>query len=68
MKGGEDVKTYIPYIAAAILGLFARSLISAANGWIYAINGVDLLVSVAAIGLVWSFKGLFLEPNPKKRK
>lgn len=55
----------IPYILAFLAGLFARTMISAMNGWEYHINGIDLICALTCIVMVWAFKGAFL---PRKRK
>ena len=55
----------LPYIIAFIAGLFARTAISALNGWEYHMNGIDLLCAMTCIVMVWAFKGAFL---PRKRK
>lgn len=57
----------IPYIIAFLFGLFARSIISALNGWEYSMNGIDLVCAITCIVTVWSFKGAFL-PNKSHRK
>ena len=59
------MKKAIPYIIALVVGVFARSWISAANGWSYTMSGVDLLNALASAGVVYGFKGAFL---PRKRK
>ena len=55
----------IPYTLAFLAGLFARTMISAMNGWEYHINGIDLICGLTCIVMVWAFKGAFL---PRKRK
>ena len=57
----------IPYILAFLAGLFARTAISALNGWEYHINGIDLSCAFTCIAMVWSFKGAFL-PKKKERR
>ncbi len=58
----------IPYIAAFLIGLFARLTIAWLNGWEgYAMNGIDLLCGVTCIVMVWSFKATFL-PQKKNRR
>lgn len=60
------MKKSLPYIIAFIAGLFARTAISALNGWEgYRMNGIDLICGVTCIVMVWSFKGAFM---PKKKK
>lgn len=59
------MKKYIPYAIATLTGFHLRWLVSAANGWSYSMNGADIIVAVACIIMVWSFKGAFL---PKKKK
>lgn len=57
----------IPYILAFLAGLFARTAISALNGWEYYINGIDLICALTCIVMVWAFKGAFL-PKKSRRK
>lgn len=59
------MKKYIPYALAALVGFHLRWVVSALNGWSYSMNGADIIVAVACIIAVWSFKGAFL---PKKKK
>ena len=54
---------YIVYALAALVGFHLRWLISAYNGWSYSMNGMDIIVAMLCIVMVWSFKGAFL---PKK--
>ncbi len=62
------MKKAIPYIIALVLGLFARSWISAANGWSYTMSGVDLLNALASAGVVYGFKGTFLPAKSKGKE
>ena len=59
------MRKYIPYAIAALIGFHLRWLVSALNGWSYSVNGADIIVAIACIIAVWSFKGAFL---PKKKK
>lgn len=54
------MKKYIPYAIAALVGFHLRWLVSALNGWSYFMNGADIIVAIACIIAVWSFKGAFL--------
>lgn len=54
------MKKYIIYAIAALIGFHLRWLVSAANGWSYSMNGMDIIVAIACIIAVWSFKGAFL--------
>ena len=59
------MKKYIVYALAALIGFHLRWIVSALNGWSYSMNGADIIVAIACIIAVWSFKGAFL---PKKKK
>lgn len=59
---------YIVYTLAALMGLHLRLIVSSFNGWDYSVNGVDLVVAVACVTAVWSFKGAFLHPKDKPTK
>jgi hypothetical protein len=54
------VKKYLPYAIAALVGFHLRWLVSTANGWSYSMNGMDIMMAVTCIIMVWSFKGAFL--------
>jgi hypothetical protein len=54
------MKKYIPYAIAALIGFHLRWLVSALNGWSYSMNGMDIMMAVTCIIMVWSFKGAFL--------
>lgn len=54
------MKKYIPYVIAALVGFHLRWLVSAANGWSYSMNGMDIMMAATCIIMVWSFKGAFL--------
>lgn len=54
------MKKYIPYAIAALVGFHLRWIASALNGWSYSMNGADIIVAIACIIMVWSFKGAFL--------
>lgn len=54
------MKKYIPYAIAALAGFHLRWLVSTANGWSYSMNGMDIMMAVTCIIMVWSFKGAFL--------
>lgn len=54
------MKKYIPYAIAALIGFHLRWIVSALNGWSYSMNGMDIMMAVTCIIMVWSFKGAFL--------
>ncbi len=54
------MKKYIPYAIAALVGFHLRWIVSALNGWSYSMNGMDIMMAVTCIIMVWSFKGAFL--------
>lgn len=54
------MKKYLPYAIAALVGFHLRWLVSTANGWSYSMNGMDIMMAVTCIIMVWSFKGAFL--------
>lgn len=54
------MKKYIPYAIAALIGFHLLWLVSALNGWSYSMNGMDIMMAVTCIIMVWSFKGAFL--------
>lgn len=54
------MKKYIVYATAALVGFHLRWIASALNGWSYSMNGADIIVAIACIIMVWSFKGAFL--------
>lgn len=58
------MKKYIVYALAALTGFHLRWLVSTLNGWSYSMNGADIIVAIACIVAVWSFKGAFL---PERR-
>lgn len=62
------MKKYIVYAIAALVGFHLRWIVSAANGWYYSMNGMDVMVAVTCIIMVWSFKGVFLLPKTSKKK
>lgn len=60
------MKKYIPYAIAALTGFHLRWIASALNGWTgYRMNGADIIVAIACIIMVWSFRGLL--PQKKNR-
>lgn len=59
------MKRYMPYIIAALVGFHLRWIASAFSGWSYSMNGMDIMVAIACIAMVWSFKGAFLTKNEK---
>lgn len=62
------MKKYIPYAIAALVGFHLRWLVSALNGWTgYRMNGADIIVAIACIIMVWSFKGAFLPKKSERR-
>lgn len=54
------MKKYIVYAIAALVGFHLRWIVSALNGWYNSMNGMDVMVAVTCIIMVWSFKGAFL--------
>ena len=59
---------YIAYMAAAIFGLFLRTMAAYSIGWTtYRINGKDIVVAVLCMVVVWSAKRLFM-PAPKNSR
>ena len=63
------MKKYIVYAIAALVGFHLRWIASALNGWTgYRMNGADIIVAIACIIMVWSFKGVFLLPKKSKKK
>ena len=62
------MKKYIPYAIAALVGFHLRWIVSAANGWSYSMNGMDIMVAVTCIIMVWSFRGAFLSPKKTGRR
>jgi hypothetical protein len=63
------MKKALPYIAAFLAGLFARTAVAALNGWEgYHMNGVDLICGVTCIVMVWAFKGAFLPRKSTERR
>lgn len=61
------MKKYIPYAIAAMIGFHLRWLVSALNGWSYSMNGMDIMMAVTCIIMVWSFKGAFLTERRTSR-
>lgn len=61
------MKKYIPYAVAAVIGFHLRWIVSAANGWYYSMNGMDIAVAIVCIISVWSFKGAFLTERRASR-
>ena len=61
------MKKYIVYALAALIGFHLRWLVSTANGWSYSMNGMDVMVAVTCIIMVWSFKGAFLTERRTSR-
>ena len=61
------MKKYIVYALAALIGFHLRWIVSALNGWSYSMNGADIIVAVACIVAVWSFKGAFLTERRTSR-
>lgn len=59
------MKKYIIYAIAALIGFHLRWIVSACNGWNYSMTGADLVVALACIAMVWSFRGLL--PQKKNR-
>lgn len=48
------------YSAAFMLGLFARSLFAALNGWEgYTMDGHDIVCGLLCIVMIWAAKGTF---------
>ena len=61
------MKKYIPYAIASLAGFHLRWIVSALNGWSYSMNGMDIMMAVTCIIMVWSFKGAFLPQKKKAR-
>lgn len=61
----RGVRNYIPYAIAALVGFHLRWTAAHLAGADYSMNGADIIVAIACIIMVWSFKGAFL---PKKKK
>ena len=59
---------YIIYALAALVGFHLRWLVSAANGWSYSMNGMDIALAITCIVMVWSFKGAFLPKKSTERR
>ncbi len=55
---------YIAYALAALIGFHLRWIVSACNSWSYSMNGIDIIMAVTCIIMVWAFKGLL----PQKKK
>lgn len=62
------MKKNIHYAIAALVGFHLRWLVSAANGWYYSMNGMDIMMAVICIIMVWSFKGAFLTGKKSRKK
>lgn len=62
------MKKYIPYAIAALIGFHLRWIASALNGWYYSMNGMDIMMAVTCIIMVWSFKGAFLPQRSAERR
>lgn len=58
----------IPYVFAAIIGLFLRTIVAHMIGMQYAIDGHDIVVATACVTAVWGFKGVFLDNRPNKKR
>lgn len=59
----------LEYVAAFVVGLFARTVAANLAGYInYSMNGVDLLCGVTCMIMLWSFKGAFLRPKDKSTR
>lgn len=55
------MKKYIPYLTAAYIGLFLRTIMADLKGWeCYTLDGHDVLNLVFCIAAVWTFKWAFL--------
>lgn len=59
------MKKYIVYALTALIGFHLRWTAAHLAGADYSMNGADIIVAIACIIMVWSFKGAFL---PKKKK
>ena len=59
------MRKYIPYAIATLVGFHLRWTAAHLAGADYSMNGADIIVAIACIIMVWSFKGAFL---PKKKK
>ena len=62
------MKKYITYAIAALVGFHLRWIVSALNGWSYSMNGMDIMMAVTCIIMVWSFKGAFLPKKTPERR
>lgn len=62
------MKKYIVYAIAALVGFHLRWIASALNGWSYSMNGMDIMMAVTCIIMVWSFKGAFLSLKKSGRR
>lgn len=60
------MKKYIIYAAAALIGFHLRWIASTMNDWSYSMTGADLVVALACIAMVWSFRGLL--PQKEERR
>ena len=54
------MKKYIVYALAALIGFHLRWTAAYLAGADYSMNGADIIVAIACIIAVWSFKGAFL--------
>lgn len=62
----KTLKHYIPYVLAAVAGLFLRTICCALWGCSYTMDGHDLLNVVLFVGIVWCIKGIFVPPSHKR--
>ena len=58
------MKKYLPYAIAALVGFHLRWTAAHLAGADYSMNGADIIVAIACIIMVWSFRGLL----PQKKK
>ena len=62
------MKKYIPYLVAAVIGFHLRWTAAHLAGADYSMNGADIIVAIACIIMVWSFKGAFLPKKTPERR
>ena len=59
---------YIAYAAAAIIGLFMRTIAAYSIGWTtYRMDGHDILMAIFGIVIVWCVRGMFMPATKKPR-
>lgn len=63
--GNKSFKHYIPYILGGLFGLFFRTVVSAATGLSYTIDGHDIFNAALMVFSVWCFYKLMYAGNKK---